>query len=71
MEDYIERLGNFEAEAERRMDEMVDALLKMHPSAQECCDFALQRSTHLWQNVPEAAAVHDAAPWNGHVAPAM
>ena len=54
MDDYIERLGNFEAEAERRMDEMVDALLKIHPSAQECCDFALQRSTHLWQNVPEA-----------------
>lgn len=56
MEDYIERLGNFEAEAEQRMNEMVDTLLKMHPSAQECCDFALQRSTHLWQNVPEAAA---------------
>ena len=56
MDDYIERLGNFEEEAERRMDDMVAALLKMHPSAQECCDFALQRSTHLWQNMPSTAA---------------
>ena len=70
MDDYIERLGNFEAEAERRMDEMVDALLKIHPSAQECCDFACS-APPIFGRMYRKRRGSDAAPWIGNVAPAM
>lgn len=51
VDDYLNRLGAFEEKVENEMGAIVEQMLLMHPSVEECYQYAIDGSNNLWRNV--------------------